>query len=120
MRYLPFLQSAIIELGLLKLEFDTAIAIMMESCEGQHPRAISTEYRRIGEQLSDQEKRALGLRKNMFFSREAFESLRPIPSAAASGSLSARWPRRGSRTRRGSHSRRSARWTEAPAVLPAR
>lgn len=75
MPYLPYVQEAIFSLGLIKPEFDTALAIMLETFENQNPRKVSVEYRKIGEQLSDAEKRACGLRSNTFYSKEAFESL---------------------------------------------
>jgi hypothetical protein len=75
MRYLPFVQDAVRELGYIKPEFDRPIAAVMEANEGQHPRAISLAYRKIGDQLTADEKRANGLRSNTFFSRESFESL---------------------------------------------
>jgi hypothetical protein len=75
MRYLPSVQDAIRELGYIKPEFDKPIAAVMEANEGQHPRAISLVYRKIGDQLTADEKRANGLRSNAFLSRESFESL---------------------------------------------
>src|SRR5260370_26946979 len=50
---------------------------MLETNEGQHPKAIALAYRKIGEQISRDEKRSLGLRSNVFFSREALQSLTP-------------------------------------------
>jgi hypothetical protein len=73
--YLPYVQESIFALGLIKPEFDTALAIMLETFENQHPKKISVEYRKLGEQLSLSEKRALGLRANTFYSKEALESL---------------------------------------------
>ena len=75
MRYLDHVQEAISSLGYIKPEYDTALAIMLESNEGQHPKAIALAYRKIGEQISRDEKRALGLRSNVLFSREALDSL---------------------------------------------
>jgi hypothetical protein len=77
MKYLPHVQEAILSLGYIKPEYDTALAIMLESNEGQHPKTIALAYRKIGEQISRDEKRALGLRSNACFSREALESLTP-------------------------------------------
>ena len=77
MKYLPHVQEAISSLGYIKPEYDTALAIMLETNEGQHPKAIALTYRKIGEQISRDEKRSLGLRSNVFFSREALQSLAP-------------------------------------------
>jgi hypothetical protein len=75
MIYLPYVQEAIASLGYIRPEFDSALAIMLEANEGLHPQEIGRKYRKNGEQLPANEKRALGLRSNAFFSREALESL---------------------------------------------
>ena len=71
----PRTLEAIAGLGYIRPEFDAALAIMLEANEGLHPREIARKYRKNGEQLSANEKRALGLRSNAFLSREALESL---------------------------------------------
>jgi hypothetical protein len=73
--YLPFVQESIAGLGYIKPEFDMALATMLEVNEGVNPVEIARIYRKNGEQLAADEKRALGLRSNAFFSREALESL---------------------------------------------
>jgi hypothetical protein len=75
MIYLPYVQESIRGLGYIKPEFDAALAIMLEANEGQNPNEIARRYRKYGDQLSADEKRALGLRSNAFFSREALQSL---------------------------------------------
>jgi hypothetical protein len=74
-RFLPYVQESIAALGYIKPEFDTALAIMLEANEGQHPKEIARRYRKNGEQLTDDEKRSLGLRAGTFYAREALESL---------------------------------------------
>ena len=74
-KFLSYVQESIAALGYIKPEFDTALAIMLEANEGQNPTEIARKYRAIGEQLSRDEKRALGLKANAFFSRQALESL---------------------------------------------
>jgi hypothetical protein len=48
---------------------------MLEANEGQHPKEIARQYRKYGEQLTNDEKRSLGIRASAFYSREALKSL---------------------------------------------
>lgn len=73
--FLPHVQEAIAGLGYIKPEYDMALAIMLEANEGANPVEIARTFRKNGEQLSIDEKRALELRSNAFFSRAALESL---------------------------------------------
>lgn len=75
MKFLPYVQESIAALGYIKPEFDTALAIMLEANEGQHPKEIARQYRKNGEQLTNGEKRSLGIRASAFYSREALQSL---------------------------------------------
>lgn len=68
-------REAINRLGLLKKEAETIIYHLLDGRFVEHPRALSSAYRKDGEQLTNDEKRALGLRSNAFFSRKAFEEL---------------------------------------------
>lgn len=67
--------EAIGHLGLLRPEAAPAIAAMIDDLGSLSPRGIVTTYRKRGEQLSAEEKRALGVRSNAFLSREAYADL---------------------------------------------
>jgi len=73
--YLPHVQESIGALGYIKPEYEMTLAMLLATNEGVNPVEIARKYRKNGEQLSADEKRALGFRSNTFFSREAFESL---------------------------------------------
>jgi hypothetical protein len=57
-------EEAVHALGYIKSEYVPDLAIVLEANFGTHPKAISVTYRKIGDQLSPQEKRSLGLRSN--------------------------------------------------------
>ncbi len=64
--------------GMLRLLTAAAIPTIVRLLQDDirdHPRAIAAAHRRDGEQLSDEEKRALGIRRNGFLSRTAFDEL---------------------------------------------
>jgi hypothetical protein len=48
---------------------------MIEEVMVKTPRMTTTAYRKAGDQVSDAEKKALGIRKNGFLSRAAFDDL---------------------------------------------
>ncbi|MQV12175.1 hypothetical protein GHL01_00250 [Sinorhizobium meliloti] len=67
-------REAISALGLIKPEAeDTILGLFADEME-THPRQTLTEYRK-GEQLTKEEKKAVGLRSNAFLSRQAFNDL---------------------------------------------
>ena len=49
----------------------------------EHPRSVATAYRKGGEQLSREEKKALGVRANAFMSRQAADELTDAGKARA-------------------------------------
>lgn len=67
--------EAVMRLGLLKPEAVDTIVSLMKGGMVEHPRAISTAYRKAGEQLPPEEKKAARIRGNAFMSRAAFEEL---------------------------------------------
>jgi hypothetical protein len=67
-------REAISALGLIKPEAEEVILSFLRDEMDIHPRQTITEYRK-GDQLSKEEKKALGLRSNAFLSRQAFEDL---------------------------------------------
>lgn len=67
--------EAIQALGYLRPRAAEVIADMIEEVMVNHPRSTTTTYRKNGEQISDVQKKALGIRKNAFFSRAALEEL---------------------------------------------
>lgn len=71
----PYLHEAIHSLGYVKPECESELAQLLEANFGQHPHQIARMYRKSGEQIGADEKRALGLRSNAFFSRAAKENL---------------------------------------------
>ena len=67
-------REAISALGLVKPEAeDTIVRFLVDEIE-THPRQTLTQYRK-GEQLTKEEKNAIGLRSNAFMSRQAFDDL---------------------------------------------
>lgn len=68
-------REAVARLGLLKPVAEATIVTLLENRAGEHPRTTATAWRRAGEQLSDEEKRMLGIRPNAFFSRQALDEL---------------------------------------------
>lgn len=75
MIFLDHIIEAIERLGYIKSEYAYTLAIFLEAQQGAHPRSIAREYRKQGEQLTADEKQALGIRASAFYSREALESL---------------------------------------------
>lgn len=67
-------KEAVGHLGLIKPEAIATIIGMMHSMV-EHPRSIATAYRKEGEQLSLDEKKAASIRANAFMSRQAFDDL---------------------------------------------
>ncbi|MFT3790793.1 MAG: hypothetical protein QM741_06895 [Rudaea sp.] len=68
-------RKAIAALGYIKASAETALIAMLQDIPVEHPKKICTAYRKEGEQLSRDEKQALGLRANAFMSRKAFDDL---------------------------------------------
>jgi hypothetical protein len=68
-------REAIGNLALIVAEAEDIIWHMLDFRLTDHPRARATAYRKNGEQLSPDEKRALGLRSNAFLSRRAFAEI---------------------------------------------
>lgn len=68
-------REAISALGYLNVEAEADIAKILPLCFQHGPRAVATKYRKHGEQISDDDKRALGLRRNAFYSKRAFALL---------------------------------------------
>lgn len=68
-------KEAVTRLGYLKPEAISAIVSLMKDGMAEHPRAIATAYRKGGDQLSVEEKKAAGIRANAFMSRRAFGDL---------------------------------------------
>ncbi len=67
--------EAITRLGLVKPSARSSILTMVQDERGLHPRALCTEYRKDGEQLSKAELKAIGIRANGFMSRRAYGEL---------------------------------------------
>jgi hypothetical protein len=68
-------REAIQRLGLLKVAAESIIFHLNDGQMVEHPRALCTAYRKDGEQLSNEQKKALGLRSNAFLSLKAFDEL---------------------------------------------
>ncbi len=71
-------REAIGSLGLVVSEAEDIIWHMLDFRLTEHPKVRATAYRKDGEQLSDHEKRALGLRSNAFLSRRAFAEITEV------------------------------------------
>lgn len=67
--------EAINHLGLLQASAVNTIAEMIDFSSTEHPRAITTRYRKSGEQISPELKRSLGVRSNGFMSHTAYSEL---------------------------------------------
>jgi hypothetical protein len=67
--------EAVMRLGLLTPDAIPTIAQLLQEEMRDHPRAITTAYRKEGEQVSDGEKKALGIRKSGFLSRAALAEI---------------------------------------------
>jgi hypothetical protein len=70
-------REAVTTLGLLTSKAIPTIASLLANDLSEHPRAIATRYRKEGEQISDAEKKALGIRRNGFLSRAALAEIAP-------------------------------------------
>jgi hypothetical protein len=68
-------KEAISALGLIKPEAEDTIVGFLEDQMETHPQQTLAGYRKGGEQLSKEEKRALGLRSNAFLSCSAYKDL---------------------------------------------
>jgi hypothetical protein len=68
-------REAIDALGYIKPEYDHTLAILIEGFPGEHPFAIAPWYRKQGNQLSPEDKRRYGIRRNAYFSRQAYDCL---------------------------------------------
>jgi len=68
-------REAIAALGLVVPEAEGIIWHMLDFRLTDHPKARTTAYRKDGEQLSSDEKRALGLRSSVFLSQRAFTEI---------------------------------------------
>lgn len=77
-RLFPFAEEAVTALGFIKPQHVDLIATLLTLCEVHHPREIFTKFRKRGEQLSRDEKKAIGLRANAFMSREAYDQLTAV------------------------------------------
>jgi len=70
-------REAIVALNLINPEAEGIIWHMLDFRLTDHPKARTTAYRKDGEQLSADEKRALGLRSKAFLSRRALAEISP-------------------------------------------
>lgn len=62
-------------LGLLKSEAMETIVSLMGAGMVEHPRAVATAYRKDGDQLTRDQKKAAGIRTNAFMSQRAYDEL---------------------------------------------
>jgi hypothetical protein len=72
---LDFALEATEYLGLLDRSAAPKIADMLATVKTEHPRAITTRYRKLGPQVPVETKKTLGLRANAFLSVDAFSDL---------------------------------------------
>ena len=70
-----WVDEAIQSLGYIKPEVASRLVRLIQRNENQHPKQIATSHRKEGEQLSSEEKKALGLRANAMMSRDALGDL---------------------------------------------
>ncbi|MCF1464257.1 hypothetical protein FS827_23450 [Agrobacterium vitis] len=68
-------REAISRLELIVSEAEDRILFLIRDQLDIHPQQIAIDYRKNGEQLSKDEKKALGLRSSVFFSRQAYKDL---------------------------------------------
>lgn len=68
-------REAVRSLGYLKASFLPTLLPLIDLCGGHHPRQVATTYRKMGDQISKEEKRALGMRANAFMSRDMLDAL---------------------------------------------
>jgi len=69
------LTEAIDKLGLIKPDAIERISHLLSADMTVHPRQTCIEYRKTGDQLSKEDKKANGINGNAFFSRNAFDDL---------------------------------------------
>lgn len=67
--------EAVRRLGLLKDDAAMTIAGMLKYTVSEHPRAVCTRYRKLGQQVSNEVKKELGIRTNGFMSVPAYDEL---------------------------------------------
>lgn len=67
--------EAISSLGYVVPDAAGTIAVLMTFCDVHHPRQVAAKYRKLGDQISREEKRALGIRANGFLSIGALAEL---------------------------------------------
>jgi len=70
-----FAEEAIRSLGYLKPDAVNTVVSFMGDELVVHPRETATSYRKHGEQIDDDEKKSLGIRKNAFMSRRTLDDL---------------------------------------------
>jgi hypothetical protein len=84
---LPLVERAVRRTGLIKSEYIPAIAAMMAGSPDARSEGVALVNRKSGTQLSAEEKKALGLRRNAFFSREVEAMLTDAGRANPLGAL---------------------------------
>ena len=67
--------EALLALGYLKSNAAQTILGLLPRCGREHPRAVATDFRKSGEQISADEKRNLAIRSNGYMSRQAHSEL---------------------------------------------
>ena len=68
-------EESVGHLKLLKSHAVTIVDSLLENAVHEHPKAICADYRRRGNQISDQEKKALKIRKNAFMNQQALAEI---------------------------------------------
>jgi len=68
-------EESVGHLKLLKSHAVTIVDSLLEYGVHEHPKAICAAYRRRGNQISDQEKKALKIRKNAFMNQQALAEI---------------------------------------------
>ena len=68
-------REAVTTLGLLTPGAIPTITGLLSDDLIEHPRSICTRYRKTGEQISDEEKKRLGIRRNGFLSKAALSEI---------------------------------------------
>lgn len=80
---LDFALEATQRLGLLNDSAASTIAGMITAAETEHPRAITTRYRKSGAQVNEEVKKLLGVRANAFMSVAAYSELTELGKSRA-------------------------------------
>lgn len=78
-----FAHEAVQRLGLLNESATVAVAEMINSAETEHPRVVTTRYRKLGTQVTDDVKKLLGIRSNAFMSTIAHSELSELGKSRA-------------------------------------